>query len=237
MLTSQITALEKKVAWLQDAKKEDDDVRSRGPASEDSSKGTKYSDGAFVGKDMEVYEFGDSSHDYGQEKEAFDLKGVAAELPGQDRWESNRRTEAKAMVIKYFRAQPTAATIKAVLRKLDCGQIEPVAIRSKRVGHDFIALVRFSKAEDLRTVLSNRLLLKGTSLWIDVDKFEKDWGRKTEPEPKPLSSYPHTELWSDVFQDRPRNKGNGPGNGRRRGRGRGSGWGSGRSESWQEVLL
>ena len=48
---------------------------------------------------------------------------------------------------------------RAVLRKLECEQIEPVAIRTKRVGRDFIALLRFNKAEELQMIMRNRLML------------------------------------------------------------------------------
>ena len=227
MLSSQITALEKKVVWLQGAKK-GEVTKSDGSSSDGRSKARDC-----LGADMEFLGDGGSGLDFKQGQGSFDMGSFGTELPGEDPWETNRRTEAKAMVIKYFRTQPTAAAIRTVLRKLECEQIEPVAIRTKRVGRDFIALVRFNTAEEVQTIMRNRLMLRGTSLWIDTDKFEKDWERKAESEPKPLSSYPHTELWKDVFQDRPRNRGNGMGNGRRRGRGRGSG----KRESWQEVSL
>ena len=115
--------------------------------------------------------------------------------------------------MKFFKVQPTTAMVKAILTKMNCQFITPEALRSKRVGKEFVAVVKMKTADDAQTVLKNKGVLRGTNFWVGPDKYESDWERQEQssrrekaPPPKPRSmvSFPHTELWDGVFKDPPR---------------------------------
>ena len=112
------------------------------------------------------------------------------------------------MVFKFFKTMPTTATIRAVLARMGCQRIIPEALRTKRVGVDFIAVVQ-KNTEDAQEIVRNKTMLRGTDLYVGPDKYEGDWERKESgkslaPHPgrtKPLAPYPRTELWEGAFKE------------------------------------
>ena len=45
-------------------------------------------------------------------------------------------------------------------------RITPEALRTKRVGMDFIAVVRLKNTEDAQEIVRNRTMLRGTDLYV-----------------------------------------------------------------------
>ena len=177
-LAGQVKALESKFNWIQELLRAD--------------KGVGENRGSKTG-DAQIFSGVEVKDEKGTWEGPFDMGSFGDDLPED---QSDRRFEGKSMVMKYFPIQPTSAMIKNVLRRMECQFIEPAAIRSKRVGNEFIAVVRFARAEDLKTILRNKQMLRGTKMWVGVDRFEQEWDDKRTERPvsKPLSSYPHTEL-------------------------------------------
>ena len=66
----------------------------------------------------------------------------------------------KSVVFKFFKTMPTTATIRTVLARMGCQRIIPEALRTKRVGVDFIAVVRLKNTEDAQEIVRNKTMLR-----------------------------------------------------------------------------
>ena len=142
-------------------------------------------------------------------QEPFNMERLEVELTAS----TEPAKVGKSLVLKFFKEQPTASTIKKILSRMGCGLTALDAMRVKRVGKEFIAVIKMKSAEDAQRVLRNKTMLRGSDLWIGPDKYEEDWDsegkggagqrrRETQRVSRPpLSSYPHTELWADLYRD------------------------------------
>ena len=260
-LEATVRSIEKKLDWIQEAlvqkqKMEPEDPPFSAP-KEVKNLQVRGSNRPVRGEEWQwptgetgtnsIQEFFDESP---QVQEPFNMGRLEVELTAS----TGSVKTGKSLVLKFFKAQPTADTVRRILSKIGCGTVVPEAMRVKRVGKEFIAVIKMKSAEDAQRIMRNKTLLRGSDLWIGPDKYEDDWEgegksggsqrRREAPRESrpPLSSYPHTELWADLYRDTspPRydfvKETRLPGNGRKGRRGGGTRRGEDRARSeWIET--
>ena len=113
-------------------------------------------------------------------------KGDPLAVGKQEEKKPVRRQRYPAVIIKGFAEQPGAADFTKIMQQLGVPDIKARMMQAKQQGRSFMLRVLLCDDDQVEQVLRNKKVMRGSGLWIDRDRYARDWERvlKEESEAK-----------------------------------------------------